>query len=76
MSERALLLGGILVLVAGENGSCQLSQALGFLNSFFFLWSYLLVLLGVLVGDGQQTCYFIPHTHMKMLSLSATAEQG
>lgn len=36
MSERALLLGGILVLVAGENGSCQLSQALGVLNSFFF----------------------------------------
>lgn len=36
MSERALLLGGILVLVAGENGSCQLSQALGFLNFFFF----------------------------------------
>lgn len=36
MSERALLLGGILVLVAGENGSRQLSQALGVLNSFFF----------------------------------------
>lgn len=36
MSERALLLGGILVLVAGENGGRQLSQALGVLNSFFF----------------------------------------
>lgn len=57
------------MLVAGENGSRQLSQALGVLNYFFFLWSYLLVLLDVLVKDGQQACYFIPHTHlMKPLS--------
>lgn len=64
MSERALLLGGILVLVAGENGSRRLSQALGVLNSFFFGPVFFLVLVYVLVGDDQRTCIFISHTHM------------
>lgn len=61
MSERALLLGGILVLVAGENGSCQLSQALGVLNSFFFGHVFSLLPVDVFVEDDQRTYIFIPH---------------
>lgn len=73
MSERALLLGGILVLVAGENGSRQLSQALGVLNSFFGS-VFSLLLVDVPVGDDQRTCIFIPYTHLMKLFSSVRAE--
>lgn len=45
MSERALRLGGILVLVAGENGGRQLSQALGVLNFFLIMSSSFCLLM-------------------------------